>query len=182
METVLEGERLVVRPFVMDDLNAIHTVMTDGFGGGMPLEERRDWLSWTILGYTVQARLYQPPYGERAVVLKSTGELIGAVGLVQSYGPFSKLPFFGGQEGGFTPEMGLFWVIAPAMQGQGYATEAAQILIKFMFKEWNLARIIATTEYDNAASIGVMRRLGMTIERNPDPTPEWFQVVGILQA
>jgi hypothetical protein len=26
-----------------------------------------------------------------------------------------------------------------------------------------------------------MRRLGMTIGRNPAPTPHWFQVVGILQ-
>src|SRR4051812_1559936 len=41
-------------------------------------------------------------------------------------------------------------------------------------------RIVAATEHDNLASIGVMRRLGMRIERNPDPEPHWFQTVGVL--
>ncbi len=27
----------------------------------------------------------------------------------------------------------------------------------------------------------VMQRLGMTVQRNPDPGPPWFQVVGILE-
>jgi hypothetical protein len=40
--------------------------------------------------------------------------------------------------------------------------------------------LIATTERSNAASIGVMRRLGMDIQRNPDAQPGWFQTVGVL--
>jgi hypothetical protein len=44
----------------------------------------------------------------------------------------------------------------------------------------HLERVLATTTYDNAASIGVMRKLGMRIERNPLSTPEWLQVVGVL--
>ena len=44
-----------------------------------------------------------------------------------------------------------------------------------------LWRIVATTELDNAASIAVMRRLGMRIERNPYSQPERFQIVGILE-
>jgi [ribosomal protein S5]-alanine N-acetyltransferase len=49
-----------------------------------------------------------------------------------------------------------------------------------MFNRFGLKRIVATTEYDNKDSIAVMRRLGMTIQRNPDPEPVWFQVVGVL--
>jgi RimJ/RimL family protein N-acetyltransferase len=41
-------------------------------------------------------------------------------------------------------------------------------------------RIVATTQRSNAASIAVMRRLGMNVQENPDPDPPWFQVVGIL--
>ena len=48
------------------------------------------------------------------------------------------------------------------------------------FDELALARIVATTEHDNLRSIAVMRRLGMTIERNPLPEPHWFQTVGVL--
>jgi RimJ/RimL family protein N-acetyltransferase len=50
-----------------------------------------------------------------------------------------------------------------------------------MFQTMGLHYIVATTEYDNQASIRTMQRLGMTIEHNPDATPEWFQVVGILE-
>jgi RimJ/RimL family protein N-acetyltransferase len=43
-----------------------------------------------------------------------------------------------------------------------------------------LRRLIATTEYDNAASQAVMRKLGMRLVHNPNPEPAWFQVVGCL--
>ena len=35
--------------------------------------------------------------------------------------------------------------------------------------------------FDKAASMGVMRKLGMRIEKNPLSKPAWFQVVGILE-
>jgi len=41
-------------------------------------------------------------------------------------------------------------------------------------------RLIATTEYDNAASMGVMLKLGMRLEQNPFADPPWLQMVGIL--
>jgi RimJ/RimL family protein N-acetyltransferase len=44
-----------------------------------------------------------------------------------------------------------------------------------------LLRIVATTHDDNDASIRVMRKLGMLIERNPYPDPPWLQVVGVLE-
>ena len=51
----------------------------------------------------------------------------------------------------------------------------------YAFGQLNLRRIVATTTYDNAASMGVMRKLGMRIEKNPYEEPRWFQVVGILE-
>ena len=110
--------------------------------------------------------------------------MIGAVGLVPCFDVFEQIP---GLSRGGPPsahrvaEMGLFWAIDPDQQRQGYATEAAQALIDFAFQQLRVKRLIATTEYDNAASIGVMRKLGMRIEKNPFPDPPWLQVVGILQ-
>lgn len=182
----LTTERLTIRPFVADDFEAIHRVLNTAFGANMPEARRRQWLDWTILAYPAQASLYNPPYGERAIVLTSTGELIGAVGFVPSYGPFEQLPYFRARlsvppTGRYTPEWGLFWGVDPAHQRRGYATEAARAMIDYAFAEMNLARIVATTEYDNEASMAVMRRLGMSIERNPHPEPDWFQVVGVLE-
>ena len=130
--------------------------------------------------------MYQPPYGDYALVRKADDVLIGSVGYVPSYGPFGKLAYFRARSSEpdsalFTPEMGLFWALGKAYRGQGYATEAAQAVIRHAFERLSLKRIVATTEYDNSASIAVMRRVGMTIERNPDPTPEWFQIAGILE-
>lgn len=182
---VIETDNLFIRPFVMDDLQTIHAILNACFGG-YTIEFCRDWLQWAILSEKIQAMMNQPPYGDRAVVLKSTDTVIGAVGLVQSYAPFETLPYFQKRltpedNTLLTPEMGLFWAIDPAHQGNRYASESAQGLIDFMFKQMGLKRIVATTEYDNLASIGVMKRLGMIIERNPHPKPEWFQITGILE-
>ena len=80
------------------------------------------------------------------------------------------------------PEVGLFWVTETEHRGRGYATEAAQALIEFGFGSWKLRRMVATTEHDNAASIAVIRRLGMRIERNPAPAPFFLQTVGVLES
>ncbi len=80
-----------------------------------------------------------------------------------------------------TPEVGLYHALGTARQGKGYATEAASALASYAFETIRLRRIVATTTYDNSASIAVMRRLGMHIECNPYPEPSWMQVVGILE-
>lgn len=182
----LETERLTVRPLTMDDLPAIHQLLDhEAWQTGKSLDEREHWLRWTVMNYIELANLYQPPYGERAVVLKSSGELVGAVGLVQSFGPYRLLPSFGGHTDDpearkNEPAMGLFWGTRAAHQKKGYASEAARALIQFVFDEMNLRRIVATTEYDNQASQAVMRKLGMSVECNPLDEPAWLQVVGVL--
>ncbi len=173
---VLETERLLVRPLTMDDLDAIYQVLDveiwnppahEGDAARLR-EERRRWLLWTTLSYEQLANLHQPPYGERAVVLKETGELIGAVGYAPCLDVFGQIPSLRPPEGEsrlFWPEVGLFWAISPRHQGHGYATEAARAMVDYAFNELKLRRIVATTEYDNLASQGVMRKLGMRLDR-----------------
>jgi [ribosomal protein S5]-alanine N-acetyltransferase len=186
---ILETPRLIIRAFQPDDLHAIHRILDRTFGDGSKiadeeaLNERRSWLEWSRLSAEWLPKMFQPPYGDRAVVLKQTSEVIGAVGLVPCFDVFEQIP---GLDRGGPPsadrvtEMGLFWAIDPDQQRQGYATEAAQALIDFAIQQLRVKRLIATTEYDNAASMGVMRKLGMRIEKNPFPDPPWLQVVGIL--
>ena len=184
----LETERLTIRPFVLADLDAIYQILDvelDEIAGEQALAARRQWLAWSVLNYTALARLHQPPYGDRAIVLHATGEVIGACGFAPVLLPFGQLPTFRpagaapGQPARNTNEMGLYWEVSPRHQRRGYATEAGAALIRYAFSELNLARIVATTTYDNAASVGVMRKLGMTIEHNPLPEPPWMQIVGV---
>ena len=187
----LETARLIVRPFVEADLAAVHQLLdvdlaeSDmGNEGAQSLDARRRWLAWSVLNYDQLARLYQPPYGDRAVVSRETGALIGACGYSPCLGPYAQLPLLRDDPAYVTglgsTEFGLFWAISPTQRRRGYATEAAQALIDYAFAELQLGRIIATTTYDNAASIGVMTKLGMRVERNPLPTPPWLQTVGVL--
>jgi RimJ/RimL family protein N-acetyltransferase len=186
---VLETERLIIRPFVMDDLLVIHRILDEAFGDGgsadnpAAIAERRSWLQWSVLSAEWFAKMYQPPYGDRAMVLKGTNELIGTVGYVPCLMPFEQLPSLhtGKIATGYrTAEFGLFWAVDRPHRGNGYASEAARAMIQHAFEHLRLARILATTEYDNLASQAVMRKLGMRLERNPLPEPPWMQVVGIL--
>ena len=189
----LRTKRLVIRPFGMEDLTEVHRLLDIelrlsnlGTEKMESLEARAEWLKWTVLNYKQLAKLHQPPYGDRAVVLKSTTALVGACGFVPCLNPFEQLPSLAppGASAGeslSTTEFGLFYAISPTHQRQGYATEAAQALVEYAFQHLLLKRILATTEYDNVASLGVMRKLGMRIDRNPWPHPAWLQAVGILE-
>jgi ribosomal-protein-alanine N-acetyltransferase len=186
---VLETLRLQIRPLTHDDLAAIHRILDIELGevdlptAGTSLEERARWLQWTILSYEQFAKLHQPPYGERAVVLTATEQVIGAVGFVPCLMPFDQLPQFSAwpAPGRMTStELGLYWAISPAFHGHGYATEAARAMVGYAFSQLSVKRVVATTMYENAASVGVMRKLGMRVERNPFADPPWLQVVGLL--
>jgi RimJ/RimL family protein N-acetyltransferase len=180
---VLETSRLLVRPFVLADLEVCHQLLdVEAWQTGQSIGQRRKWLEWTVLSHEVLANLHQPPYGDRAVVLKATGEVVGSVGLVPAMAFFDRLPSFGGNVTAqhMRPEFGLFWATRTAHLKQGYASEAAQAVVDYVFDAMQGDRVIATTTYDNAASQGVMRRLGMSVEHNPQVAPPWFQVVGVL--
>lgn len=189
----LETERLVVRPFVPHDLEDIHRILDMeladvdvGESGPKGLDQRRRWLEWTILGYEQFARLHQPPYGDRAIILKETQRMVGACGFVPCLNAFERLPSLGagpahGPLGRTSTEFGLFYALSPAHRRRGYATDAARVMIDYAFTHLSLKRIVATTTRDNAASIAVMRRVGMRIEENPYAEPPWLQVVGILE-
>lgn len=189
----LETTRLVIRPFKMEDLLEVHHLFdialraedlhTDKME---TMQEREEWLQWTVLNYKQVAMLHQPPYGDRAIIHKSTKRLIGSCGFVPCLNAFEQMPNFNsgriaGKKSRNTPEFGLFYAISPVEQRCGYATEAAQALVGYAFQKLHLKRIVATTDYKNIGSIRVMEKLGMDVAKNPFPEPPWLQVVGVLE-
>jgi ribosomal-protein-alanine N-acetyltransferase len=87
-------------------------------------------------------------FGRWAVVKKVDDNLIGLCGfrLLDS-----------------TPE--LFYLFAREYWGKGLATEAARAALRFGFEELGFERIMAATRHENAASINVLRKIGMHYER-----------------
>jgi [ribosomal protein S5]-alanine N-acetyltransferase len=178
----LETERLIIRELTMDDLDSINSVLNRSFGQEVPLAERQRWLQWTVLGYEMFAILEQPHYGERAIVLKETGNIIGAVGIVPYLDTFNNVTAFNRAPGSpATAEVGLFWALDPAHQGKRYASEAARAVMEYLFVHEKVGRIIATTGYDNLASQKVMEKLGMKVQRLDEPQPPDQFVVGVIE-
>jgi RimJ/RimL family protein N-acetyltransferase len=178
----LSTPRLLIREYTLADLKARYTLTQEAFNSTAPRESYEEWLQWTVLSYKNLDQLSQPPYGDYAIVEQQSGLAIGSIGLVPSmipYGVFANPPHTP-LDLSLTPEFGLFWAIRPAYQRRGYAVEAGRAFIKFLFEKLQIKQVIATTEYDNVASQGVMLKLDMTLRRNSYPVPHWFQVMGIL--
>jgi RimJ/RimL family protein N-acetyltransferase len=85
-----------------------------------------------------------------AVVLQSTGQLIGTCGI--------RMKFAGAREGDIGYEL------SPKHWGQGYATEAARAIVAFGFTELRLHRISSWCIAENAGSARVLQKLGMQPE------------------
>jgi len=166
---VLHTERLIVRPFTLADLDEVHQLfdvarLDDPFAEPRDLESRRAWLQW-MAALTGPFAGWYPPYGDRAVVLRESNALVGAVGYVAELEPFESLPPLGGDPRALcTPEISLYWQIGAPYRRRGYASEAAQALVDHAFKVMRVKRLLALTDPDNAASLGVMHKLGMTME------------------
>jgi len=103
------------------------------------------------------ARLAEHGLGYRAVELRATGQLVGAVGL-------ARVRF----EAHFTPAVGIGWRLARPHWGHGYASEGAEALLWFGFDALRLEQIVAVTVPTNIRSQQVMRRLGMTYSPEDD--------------
>lgn len=186
--TTFETIRLIIRPFNKDDLSALHRILDQEFGDAgsdrAALEDPQSWLEWQRLNQEWFKRMRQPPYGDRAVALKRGSQVIGAVGYVPCIEPFEQIPELRGasrSSGYYSTEFGLFYAIDPEYRRQGYATEAAQAMVEYAFRQLHVRRVIAMTDYSNVASQNVMRKLGMRITRNPLPEPRWLQIVGVLE-
>ncbi len=140
--------RLILRPLAPSDLADLHGLYAEGdlmrYITGRPrtLDESRQRLD-KDLGHHRDFG-----FGLCLVELAATGEVIGRAGL-------EPRPTEMGLQGE------LAWMIAAPHQGRGYATEAGRALVEFG-RRLGLARVFAVTHPDNAPSIRVMEKVGLT--------------------
>lgn len=139
----IETERLVLRGFREDDLDAYAAMMADPdvmrFLGGA--QQRSDaWRGMaSVLGHWALRG-----FGLWAVERKRDGALIGRVGIQYPEG---------------WPSTEVAWTLDRPYWGQGYATEAAKASLDYGFKTIKLPRLISLIDPENHASQGVARRL-----------------------
>ncbi|WP_128657496.1 GNAT family N-acetyltransferase [Paenibacillus sp. 598K] len=150
MRIEMETERLTLREFTIEDVPAVQRYASDPLvvrymiWGPNRLEETEQFVAQAI---AMQGQNPRRDY-EVAVVLKSSGELIGGCGLHCSDPAQGEIGYC------FHPD---YW-------RQGYGAEAALALLDLGFGRLGLHRISATCRPDNEGSAGVMKKVGMTYE------------------
>lgn len=147
-ETLLATERLRLqswRPGQVDDLIGLHgdaQVARYISATGAPWSEEQARKSLAIwIDEFARHRM-----GKLRLIRKSDGVLVGRAG-------FSLYPPTG------EPELG--FALFPQFWGQGYATEAAEALRDWLFRETAWDHCIGIVDVRNTASQAVLRRIGM---------------------
>lgn len=149
MNRALETERHRLRPIRRSERAELRTLFTD--------PQVRRWLfdDRTLAEADVDELIANSDaleargLGHWTLRGKSDGRLIGTVGLQ----PFED------------HHVELVYLLAPSEWGRGHATEACAALLQHAFVTLELPRVIAQADAPNAASIEVMKRLGMVFDR-----------------
>jgi RimJ/RimL family protein N-acetyltransferase len=149
--TMIETARLVIRGLTFEDLDQIAEVFADPqvmwtAPGVMTREQARSWLAGALQHYRDDG------LGECAVVLRSTGRIIGDCGLVMRDIDGERLPEFN-------------WDLHSGMWRNGYATEAARAVLA-RAAGLGLRRFCALIREQNERSQRVAARLGMGFLRH----------------
>jgi len=105
-------------------------------------------------------------YGSWAVTEKSTGQVLGRVGLWNPEG---------------WPGLELGWVIRPSRWGNGFATEAALAALQWSWDHVETDHIISIIQPDNARSIRVAEKIGERFERAHVMNERDVHIYGIVR-
>jgi RimJ/RimL family protein N-acetyltransferase len=147
VDHVLSTERLVLRPVTADDHAALLAHWTQP-------EVRRFLFDGAALSAAEVAETIEESIGHFAA--RGFGiwliELGAEVGLAGTAG---LRPL---EESGLE----IFYSLAPGAWGHGYATEAARAVMEYGLGALGLPEVLAEVDEGNAASVAVVKRLGMT--------------------
>ncbi|MDQ2817462.1 MAG: GNAT family N-acetyltransferase [Candidatus Eremiobacteraeota bacterium] len=147
----LVTDRLVLRAHATDDFAACAAMWSQPqvvrHIGGMPSKPQQSWSRmltyaglWRFLGY-----------GYWAIVERDGGAFVGDAGFADFKREMT--PSIAG-----LPEAG--WVLAPAMQGKGYASEAVAAMLAWADEHIDAERSVCIVDPDHRASVRVAEKNG----------------------
>ncbi|MFD5895228.1 GNAT family N-acetyltransferase [Streptomyces sp. NPDC060366] len=139
----LTTDRLVLRSWPADEVAAVVAGESrlPHWAEDFPAEGDR-----VIAGFIAEHPGTLGPYGQRQIIERATGLVVGAVGL------------FPPSDG--TIEFG--YGIVPSRRGRGYASEAAHAVAAFALTAPGIHTVSAKVELSNPASARVLEKAGLT--------------------
>jgi ribosomal-protein-alanine N-acetyltransferase len=144
---LIETARLQLRMLTPDDAESLYSIWSD--------PEVMKFIPIVIFRTREEVKQFIPMALERweersfgifAVTLKETGQMMGYCGL---------------QYLDETPEVEIYYGFLKDFWGKGFATEAAQAVLRFAFEEKKIENVAGITHLDNAASQKVLVKIGL---------------------
>ena len=149
---ILRTERLVISKITLNEASFIRELMNDkdwiqniGDRGIRTLEDAENYIKDKF--FTSYEKY---GYGFYVIILKSTKERIGTVGLIDRDG-------IEGIEIGYG--------MLPGFRGKGYALEAAKAIFNHAQNSFHIHKIVAIVNPNNIASIHLLEKLGLRYEK-----------------
>lgn len=148
----LETKRLIIRSLQPTDENALIDMAADGslweiFGD---CSECQKWMGEFIRD-AIRLEAEDDPYHEYlafSIEDKNSHMMVGSVG--SSYYEDFK-------------EVGVTYFIGAEYRGNGYAAEALQCLVEYLFARFHLNRLVATANINNTASCKTLEKVGFSL-------------------
>ena len=148
MQTVLQTERLTLRPLALSDADTVHVYASDPeltrYMLYLPNETREETLAF-LSQAAEEWQKQAPAFFEFAIVLE--GVQIGAVSIYLN-------------EDRTKGELG--WILNRDYHGKGYAAEAARACVRYAFDVLGAEEVCAIIRDTNLPSQGEALRCGMT--------------------
>lgn len=151
-ELPLHTERLLLRGFMIDDLDDVHAyqslpdVARYLYRDPRPLEHTREVLAQAT-------ELHFQGEGDALVLALQSRESTKVIGEVVLK-----------WESRTARQAEIGYILHPSVAGRGYATEASRALLDVAFGHYRFHRVSARLDEENAASARICRRLGMRLE------------------
>ena len=149
MKQILETDRLILREMTQDDYPALAAILQDeqtmyAWEGAFSGAETQEWLDRNLCRYA------EDGFGFWAVVLKSSGDMIGQCGITWQNVESKRVPEIG-------------YMFNRAYWHNGYATEAAAACKEYAFNTLGFKEIFSIVRSTNIAAKNVAIRNGMII-------------------
>ena len=145
---MLRTSRLLLQPFDRDDVDALHALWTDA-------DVRRHLWDDEVI-----------PRNRAAVTIDGAIESAGSTGvgmwtIREAATPQHVVGFSGLRHLPSETDVELLYGLHPLFWGRGFATEAADAVLRYAYSTLRLPRVLAGADAANTRSVGVMQRLGM---------------------
>ena len=146
---ILETDRLLLREFVPEDVDALAAVLSDPetmryYPAALDRAGVAAWIERN------RRRYADPGHGLWAMVLKSSGELIGDCGLTR-------------QVVDETDEIEIGYHVRRDLWGRGYASEAARACREHGFSRLGAERLVSLIRPENLPSRRVAEKTGLSL-------------------